>query len=439
MSKKAKNISQSCVDKKNNVNDEKNRAKIILGLCLGCAAIGVSGAVINQIKNKNDNAQQIATADSLNDTYPKVIANVNDYKNKATTESKKDLDGTKSLKVLEDGSSLHHDYNNRRIIKVDNNYNTQNRFTIKSDNEDDIIEFKDVFEFTNGDIVIFSEITTENNKSQLLVNRYDKDANFISFNKIDVDTYNIYCNTKSSEYVVTNRSNNSTRIYKFNLNGDMLLSIDMESANSIIQDVLFKESNLALLEYTEDTNGKYNTIVELDSSGKEISKLKLDTEGFASNIELALDGDYLVMLQKESNDETISNLQTILTKVSKDGKLEWEKTTGATSTIEYLENVDNEYLVVMRDSYIQQNQETNVFYESTLFSVSKFDDKGETIWSLHLGDLRDGDEVSAFSETHDIQVYKNDTGIVITGFTTDINGKNISHFTLNIDKDGNIK
>ena len=133
-----------------------------------------------------------------------------------------------------------------------------------------------------------------------------------------------------------------------------------------------------------------------------------------------------------------SILKTALVKASEDGEIQWESSTGCMSTMEYFKELNDGYLIITRDTYIQHSDKSNSEYQTTLYSVTKYSKSGEITWKKHLGDLRDND-ISAFSETQDIQIYKDGTEILLTGFLLNTEEEKTSIFKLRFDKNGNVK
>ena len=353
-------------------------------------------------------------------------------------EHHKELDNTFVFKVLKDGSSLHNNYATNTIFKTDENYNIDAQFTVKSNDKTDDVTLKNVFETSQGDILSFSGIVDKAGDSSLLVSKYNKFGDLIFNNKIQGDVYNIYFNHENNQYVTVSNNNNLLNISKYDIDGKTLFSTDIINRGNFVQNIAFKESNLVVLSYVEHDKEKYNVITELDSNGNEINEFKIKNNKFASSVFPTSDGDYLLTLQENFNMDKSSILKTALVKASEDGEIQWESSTGCMSTMEYFEELNDGYLIVTRDTYIQHSDKSNSEYQTTLYSVTKYSKSGEITWKKHLGDLRDNN-ISAFSETQDIQIYKDGTEILLTGFLLNTEEEKTSIFKLRFDENGNVK
>lgn len=434
---KITNISEDNANK-NNENKDNKRAKMVLGACLGCVAVGASLIIVNNKTYKTETiAQKVDAVKIFDNAYPKDIININNYKSESKVENQKNLKGAFPFKVLTGENQLHNNYKTNTIIKTDKDYKTINNFSVKKSNSNEEITLKDVFEVNNGDILAFSSIITAQNESKLLVSRYNNVGSLISEKQINGDVYNIYFDYANSQYIIVD---NKSNISKYNLNGDNIYSVNLESSDSFIQDVSFRGSNLVILTCGKGQDGQNsNEIIEIDNKGNKTSNIKIENDKLISSVYPTSDKGYLVALQSEFNEDFTSDYQTQIAKISSDGSIKWSKAVNSMSDIEFFEEVEDGYLVVRKDTYIQKPKDVKAFYQTTLYSLSKYDKNGEIIWSKHLGDLSEDSNISAFSETQDVTIYKNELGIVITGFVSDKNGENTSAFKVVIDGDGNIK
>ena len=426
------------IDKDITSNKKASKSKAILGICVGCAAIGASVCVVNNVIANTHTSQNVNKTNISTHEYPKDIINVNEYKSDIVREHHKELDNTFVFKVLKDGSSLHNNYATNTIFKTDKNYNIDTQFTVKSNDKTDDVTLKNVFETSQGDILSFSGIVDKAGDSSLLVSKYNKFGDLIFNNKIQGDVYNIYFNHENNQYVTVSNNNNLLNISKYDIDGKTLFSTDIINRGNFVQNIAFKESNLVVLSYVEHDKEKYNVITELDSNGNEINEFKIKNNKFASSVFPTSDGDYLLTLQENFNMDKSSILKTALVKASEDGEIQWESSTGCMSTMEYFEELNDGYLIITRDTYMQHSGKSNSEYQTTLYSVTKYSKSGEITWKKHLGDLRDNN-ISAFSETQDIQIYKDGTEILLTGFLLNTEEEKTSMFKLRFDENGNVK